>query len=120
MSARRQPEAAIQRAVFQHIRHRGAGGLVAFHVPNGGARRPVEGAILKGLGVVAGAADVILLHRGRAFALELKATGGRPTPAQMEFISAWNAAGGTGSIATGLDQALETLERWNLLRGTRQ
>lgn len=71
MSGRRQPEAAIQRAVFQHIRARGAGGLVAFHVPNGGARRPIEAAILKGLGVVAGAADVILLHRGRAFALEL-------------------------------------------------
>jgi len=56
MSTRRQqPEAQIQRAVIQHLRLRPAAGVFAFHVPNGGARRPIEAAILKGLGVTAGA-----------------------------------------------------------------
>jgi hypothetical protein len=35
---RAQPEAAIQRAVFVHLRTRGAPGVFAFHPPNGGYR----------------------------------------------------------------------------------
>jgi hypothetical protein len=60
------PEDQIQRAVFQHIRARGVAGLVAIHVPNGGYRRPVEAAIMKGLGVTAGAPDVLLWHDHKA------------------------------------------------------
>jgi hypothetical protein len=37
-SACRQSEAAIQRAVFQHLRTRAVPGVFAFHVPNGGYR----------------------------------------------------------------------------------
>jgi hypothetical protein len=62
-------------------------------------------------------ADLILLHDGRAFALELKTEQGRPTAAQMTFISEFRAAGGEASIANGLDQALHALEAWGLLRG---
>jgi hypothetical protein len=36
---RRSPEATIQRAVFAHLRARGASGLFAFHPANGGYRR---------------------------------------------------------------------------------
>jgi hypothetical protein len=39
------------------------------------------------LGARAGVADLILVHRGRAFALELKADDGRPTVEQMAFVS---------------------------------
>jgi hypothetical protein len=51
------------------------------------------------------------------FALELKSSRGRPTAAQMTFISEFRAAGGEASIANGLDQALHVLEVWGLLRG---
>jgi len=114
---RQRPEAAIQRAVFQHLRGRGATGLFAFHVPNGGYRRPTEAAILKGLGVVAGVPDVILIHRGRCYAMELKAEGGRPTETQLATIAAMEAAGAFTAIAQGLDRALAILEAWGLLRG---
>ena len=116
-SSRTSSEQAIQRAVCQHLRQRGASGLVWFHVPNGGHRKPVEAAIFNGLGVRPGVADLILLYEGRAFALELKAERGRPTAAQMQFISEFSAAGGEASIVHGLDQALHTLETWGLLRG---
>jgi hypothetical protein len=89
MSGRRQrPEAAIQRAVFQHLRTRGAPGVLAFHPANGGWRSPIEGAIFRGLGVVPGTPDVIVIHEGRCYALELKAEGGRATPKQLEAIAA--------------------------------
>lgn len=115
------PEQSIHKAVVAHLRQRGASGLVFFHVPNGvrGNRRKdhIQGAIAKGLGVRAGVSDLILLRDGRMFALELKAEGGRPTEAQMQFVSDFNAAGGCACIVNGLGRAIRTLEVWGLLRG---
>jgi hypothetical protein len=110
-------EQAVQRAVCQHLRRRSVSGLVWWHTPNGGRRSRVEAAIFAGLGVKPGVADLILLHGGRPFALELKTERGRPTAAQMQFLSEFRAAGGEASIANGLDQALRVLETWGLLRG---
>jgi hypothetical protein len=116
--ARRQrPEQALQRAVFAHLRQRAAPGVFAFHVPNGGYRKPVEAAIMKSLGVRAGVPDVIAIHQGRVYGLELKADGGRPTPKQLEAVAQMEAAGAYCCIAHGLDRALATLEQWGLLRG---
>jgi hypothetical protein len=114
---RRRPEAAIQRAVFQHLRVRGAPGVFAFHPANGGYRKPVEAAILKGLGVVAGVPDVIAIHNGRVFAMEIKAEGARATDKQLACIAALREAGAFTCIAEGLNQALAALESWQLLRG---
>jgi hypothetical protein len=86
---RRRPEDAIQRAVFQHLRARAERGVFAFHPANGGYRKPVEAAIMKGLGVVAGVPDVIVIHEGRCYALEIKAPGGRATPKQLATSPRW-------------------------------
>lgn len=123
MSRRRtsvRPEDQIQRAVFQHIRSRGVPGLVAWHTPNGGKRKPIEAAIFKGLGVSAGVSDIIAVYRGSIFALELKAEGGRPTESQLEFLADIGRAGAFTAVASGLDTALATLEAWGLLRGATQ
>src|SRR5262249_16457247 len=120
MSRRHRAEDYVQRAVIEHLRIRGARRLLWWHTPNGGKRRPIEAAIMKSLGVRAGVADLILLHGGRMCALELKAENGRPTAAQMQFISDFNAAvapNGGACIAYDLDRALRVLETWGLLRG---
>jgi hypothetical protein len=117
MSRRANPEQSIQRAVVEHLRVRGVSRLLWFHPANGGWRSRTEGAILSGIGVRPGVSDLILLHAGRAFALELKTDTGRPTAAQMQFVSDFHAAGGTAAIVNGLDQALRVLETWQLLRG---
>ena len=114
---RARPEDQIQRAVFQHLAVRAATGVFAFHPPNGGWRSRVEAAILKGLGVVAGVPDVIAIHNGRVFAMELKAPGGRATDKQLEAIAAMREAGAFVALAEGLDRALACLEAWGLLRG---
>jgi hypothetical protein len=114
---RQRPEAAIQRAVFQHLRARGTPGVFAFHVPNGGYRKPVEAAILRGMGVVAGVPDLIAIHNGRVFTLELKSPGGRTTDKQLATIAALREAGAFTAVAEGLDRALAVLESWGLLLG---
>lgn len=115
-------EQEIHKAVAAHLRARSAIGLVWWHTPNGarvpGRRGHIQGAIAKGLGVRAGVSDILALHRGKFYALELKAPGGRPTPDQLTFGHEVREQGGFFSIATGLDDALRTLEFWGLLRGT--
>jgi hypothetical protein len=118
--SRARPEQAIQRAVFEHIQVRGVRGLVAWHTPNGGARRPIEARIFKSLGVRPGVSDVIAVHDAKIYALEIKAPGGRPTASQLEFIAAMEAAGAHCCIAEGLDRALAVLEQWGILKGHKQ
>ena len=93
------PEQQIHRAVVQHLRQRGVPGLVFLHPANGGARKPVEAAIFKSLGVRAGASDLLLWHDGKTFALELKAEGGRATEAQLKFLSDIENAGAFTCLA---------------------
>jgi hypothetical protein len=113
-------ETEIQHAVFAHLKARGAPSVFTFHVPNGGYRKPVEAAILKGMGVISGLPDIIAIHHGRVFALELKAEGGRATAAQLACIAALREAGAVTAVAVGLDCALTTLESWGLLRRATQ
>jgi hypothetical protein len=114
------PEQVIHKTVIDHLAARGASGVFAFHCPNGGARSPIEAAILKGLGVVPGIPDLIILTAGRIFALELKAPGKKPTPTQARAMEAMGRAGVTVSWVAGLDPALAQLEAWGLLRGGSQ
>ena len=111
------PEQQIQKAVIVHLRVRGVSGLVYTHCPNGGFRRPIEAAIFKSLGLRACVSDLLLWHRAKSYALELKAEGGRATAAQLKFIEDMRAAGAEAAISEGLDRALAILESWGLLRG---
>jgi hypothetical protein len=117
MHRRRRPEDTLQRAVLEHLRLRGPRTAYWFHVGNGGFRTPVEGAILKSLGVRAGVPDLIIIHDGKTYGLELKADGNKPTKLQIEAQDAMRAAGAEVAVATGIDQAVTQLECWGLLRG---
>jgi hypothetical protein len=110
-------EQAIQRAVFAHLRQRSSPNVFAFHPANGGYRTPIEAAIFKALGVVAGTPDVICIKRGKVFALELKADGGRLSKNQATTIEAMRAAGAVVEVAAGIDQALAILDGWGMLKG---
>ena len=112
-------EQAIHKAVIGHLRLRGVRGLVYFHCPMGahyGSK--AQGGMMKSLGARAGVSDLILVHRSKIFALELKAPGGRATEEQLLFIADMERQGAFCAIATGIDQALKTLEIWGLLRGS--
>ena len=113
---RRRPEQIVQRAVCDYLWLRAKPGVVWWHTPNGGKRSKREGAELKRQGVLAGVSDLILLHDGNFFALELKAPKGRPSDAQREFLNGVNDAGGYSAYAVGVDRAIEVLKAWELIR----
>jgi VRR-NUC domain len=113
-------EAQIQDAVVAHLRLRAKPDVLWLHCPNGGARDARTGAMLKRMGVLAGASDLLLWHQGNSFALELKAPGGRPSEPQLDFMARFADAGGHTCIAEGLDRAVACLEGWGLVLGKAQ
>ena len=112
-------EADVQRAVCQHLDARPVCGLVWFHPANGGWRHHIEAARFVGLGVKPGVSDLILLHAAKFHALEIKAHAkSKVSKVQKQFVADVRNAGGLAEIGFGLDDCLDILERWRLLRGT--
>jgi hypothetical protein len=108
-------ESVLQAALIEHLRLRAVPGLVYFAVPNN-PRNRVAGGILKRMGMTAGVSDLILLHKGQAYALELKTEKGRATDSQLAFLKSFREAGGIAQITYGLDPAISFLERQGLIR----
>lgn len=118
MTARRaRPEQQVQAAVFEHLRRRGASGVFYWHPFSGGYRSPVEAAIYRRLGALAGLPDVMILRDGKLFGLELKSSGGRLSDIQRDTLNAMRAAGAIIGVAIGIDEAIAWLEAHGLLRG---
>jgi hypothetical protein len=117
---RRRPEQIVQATLFQHFAARGAPNIFAFHPWAGGWRSKAEAKIMAGCGVRSGLPDILAISNGGIFGLELKVGNGRLSLAQRETHALLTAAGATVGTAMGLDEALEQLERWQLLRGWTQ
>ena len=56
-----------------------------------------------------GGADLLVLYRGAAFAIEVKRAGGRQSPDQRTFQAAWERAGGWYILASSLDDVIREL-----------
>jgi hypothetical protein len=113
MTRRGTPEADLQRAVVGALRFALPKGAILHHCANEvtqpgprGARRQ---AILVGMGVHRGFADLIVLCEGRVLFLELKSASGRLSPAQAAFRDAVQAQGFGWALVRSLDDALGAL-----------
>jgi len=113
---RRSPEAQLQRAVLDHLRWRGVQNLFVCHYPAGGWRSPIGAAILRSLGTVAGVPDLLIVHRGQLYGLELKSESGRLTDTQSSTHEDMKRAGALVATAYNVNAALAQLEQWRLLR----
>jgi hypothetical protein len=110
------PEEQIHKAVISHLAARSEPGAFWWHTPNGGKRHVAEAVKFKALGVVAGVPDILILKGGRLYALELKAPGGRLSPAQRLVGPRMEDCGAIISVAKSIDEALVTLEYWGILK----
>lgn len=77
-----------------------------FAVPNGGKRDVVEAVNLKRQGVVAGVPDLCIIHKGRAFGLELKAKAGKLSDSQAETFPKLRDAGMRIEVARSEGEAI--------------
>lgn len=83
---------------------------VAVHPANGEYRTAKTGALLKRMGVVAGISDFLIFWNGRCFAIEVKAPGGRVSPAQIAMAQRLQRAGVMTTIVYKME-AVETFLR---------
>jgi hypothetical protein len=113
MKRRGTPEADLQRAVIVALRFALPTGAIIHHCANevteGSPRGAKRQAILVGMGVHPGFADLVILCQGRVLFLELKSLKGRLSPAQEEFRDAVLVQGFGWALIRSLDDALGAL-----------
>ena len=113
MRRRGTPEADLQRAVVQALRFALPSSAIVHHCANEvtepGPRGVKRQAILVGMGVHPGFADLMVLCNGRVLFLELKSLKGRLSPAQEAFRDAVLAQGHGWALVRSLDDALGAL-----------
>jgi hypothetical protein len=108
-------ETQIHISVVDHLRARGKPGIVWWHTPNEGNRDKRERSKLAAMGLQVGIPDLMLIHQGKTFGLELKKSAGRTSPEQKAMLAALERAGVFTGVAFGIDAALNMLEAWGLI-----
>jgi hypothetical protein len=113
MSRRGTPEADLQRAVVQALRLALPRTAIIHHSANevteSGPRGAKRQAILAGMGVHPGFADLVVMCDGRVLFLELKAPKGRLRSEQETFRDAILAQGHGWALVRSVDDALGAL-----------
>lgn len=113
MTRRKTPEADAQCAIVQALRFVLPRGAIVHHsvneVASGDRRGKTRQAILVGMGVHPGFADLIVLSEGRVLFLEVKSKTGRLSPAQMVFRDAVQAQGLAWGLVRTVEDALAAL-----------
>jgi hypothetical protein len=113
MRRRGTPEADLQRTVVVALRFALPKGAIIHHCANevteAGPRGAKRQAILVGMGVHPGFADLVVLCDRRLLFLELKSLKGRLSPAQEAFRDAVLAQGHGWALVRSLDDALGAL-----------
>ena len=98
--------------------------LMLFAVPNGGGRSRIEGSIMKGEGVTAGVADLILLEaRGGygALCIEMKTRdkGSKQRPSQKAWQEATERAGNKYAVVRTFEAFRDLVEEYMAMEASR-
>lgn len=111
------PEDELQRRQVQYLRVLESQGRLRFAaVPNGGYRRKVEAAIMKGLGTSAGFPDMVVLWGdGKTGFIENKSDKGVLSDNQRDWSSWLLDNGHRYALVRSFEQFLHTLYTWGLL-----
>lgn len=124
------PEDDLQRSIVQIceiVWPRYKGRVLWFHVPNGGARSKTEAAIFKGLGVIAGVPDLVMIWPGFGWSapddpnenevllVELKAGRGRLNTNQRRIKSQCEKRVGVPyEVVRSVDEFIEICQAYDL------
>lgn len=103
-------EDSLQKVVAMYLKYKSA---FWFHPPNGGKRNQMEAAKLKGMGVLPGIPDCMVLdarHGFNGLAIELKVGHNKPTENQVLVCTRLSDAGWLVVITASLDDVINVLD----------
>lgn len=117
------PEADIQRAIVSTLRFVLPSGAIVHHSANEVTQAEAAGAkrqaILVGMGVTPGFADLIVLSQGKVLFLEVKSATGSLSAAQEAFRDAVQAQGFPWALVRSIDDALGALSEAGMVTRVR-
>jgi|ETNvirnome_2_130_1030620.scaffolds.fasta_scaffold00094_32 hypothetical protein len=115
MSSRRQHlEQDLHEAVAEYLDRGLTDATFWFHPANGEKRPRATAAKLKRMGVKAGVPDIVILHGGKVFCIELKAPGKTFSTVQDGACAAIERAGGVVELARCLEHVQGFLRAWGI------
>lgn len=113
-------EDQLQIAIVAHLRLRPVKGAIWYMVPNGTAKSRAVAGKAKAMGMEPGVADLaFVLDNGTAAFMELKLPGKKQSEAQIAFQARCMAKDVPYVVCSELDNALEILEAWGILKPSR-
>ncbi len=119
-------ESKIQQSIIQYLSLVANGnGMVYFSIPNeawgaGRRKKNLSGAEygkineLKKMGMLPGVSDLIILHNGKAYCMEVKTAKGEQSKAQVLFMNNVLATGIDYAVVRSVDDAVECLRIWGI------
>lgn len=109
-------KALVERLRWEHADKR----CLWWHTPNGGPRSKGAAGKLKAMGVLPGVPDLqFMFPDGHVAFLELKRPNGVMSEAQYDFESRCRRYGVEYAVAYSMDQAVEILTAWGVLKPAR-
>jgi len=111
-------EDSIQKTIVQGLRVCLPHGWIVVHVPNGMASSRLQGAIFKGLGMLPGFPDLLVLGctdepRPAAWLIEVKALKGSIKPEQRELHDRLQDLGFPVAIVRSWEDVVDLAREWN-------
>ena len=71
---------------------------------------------LKSMGLTAGVSDLVIVHKGYAYHMEVKRPGGQLTEAQRRFRQDVYNCGSEYAVVRSVDEAINALKVWNIIK----
>lgn len=113
--AKRNVEQAFQIALIRDLRRiLPSPECFITHFPAGENTNLMRGMYLKSMGLVAGFPDLLIIYRGIAFGLEIKAPKGKVTETQRDTHAALGRAGMDVRVVRSLDEAMAALAAFGI------
>lgn len=103
------PEQAIQRSCVDFLRQCAPEGLGYTAINPVPAKSKAVAGISKAMGLIPGIPDILLVWKGRAIFVEVKADGGRLSPAQRDCQAGLMLAGALVHTVKSLDEFIDFL-----------
>jgi hypothetical protein len=107
-------EQELHLTIVQYLRAALTRETFFLHVANERKCSEAEGALLKRLGQRKGFPDLLLIHAGRAFGMEIKPDGGRVRPEQREAHAALAEAGMPVVVVRSIADTGDALQAWGI------